>query len=205
MVWRSRDDSQTPSPLVQSTKGNSVPGSWTPDGKTLVYYVVNTQIDWDIWTLPEDGAPEPFLASTFNERAPRLSPNGEWVAYVSDQANEDRIYVRALREGGEVFPISTGPGVEAVWSRDGRELFYRNGDQLWVVDVETEPGFRAGSPSMLFEAPYIHGNDGANPNYDVSLDGQHFLMVQQSGSVDETPVIVVQNWHEELKRLVPVD
>ena len=92
---------------------------------------------------------------------------------------------------------------EAVWSPDGRELFCRNGNQLWVVDVETEPGFRAQTPRMLFEESYEHDFfDVGMPNYDVSLNGQEFLMVQRSAE-ETAGYVVVQNWIEELRRLVP--
>ena len=104
-----------------------------------------------------------------------------------------------------MFPVSTGPGTEAVWSRDGRELFYRTGNQLWVVEVETEGGFTAERPTLLFERPYMLDpySFGA-PYYDVSLDGQQFLMVR-SGTDAETPgFVVVENWFEELKQRVPV-
>ena len=94
------------------------------------------------------------------------------AAYTSNQPGEDRVFVQAFPEGGQVVPISVGQGTEAVWSRDGRELFYRNGDQLWVVDVETEPGFTVGSPRVLFEGRYdFERNDLGTPNYDVSRDG----------------------------------
>jgi hypothetical protein len=101
-----------------------------------------------------------------------------------------------------VLSVSTGPGTEAVWSRDGQELFYRNGNQMWAVEVETGTDFSAGSEDLLFEAPYDL-DDFGNANYDVSLDGQQFLMVR--GAATETPRLVfVRNWFEELKERVPV-
>ena len=160
-----------------------------------------------VWMLPTDGEAVPFLATPFNERAPRLSPNGQWVAYVSNQPGEDRVQVQAFPEGGTMHSISTGPGTEVMWSRDGRELFYRNGDQLLAVDVETENGFTAGTPRLLFEVPYdIDFNPGVGyANYDVSRDGQQFLMVQSEAAREGASLVVVQNWFEELKRLVPID
>ena len=113
------------------------------------------------------------------------------------------MFVQTFPVGGRRIPISTGPGTEAVWSRDGRELFYRNDDQMWVVEVETGTDFVAGSPDLLFEASYnLEGN--GNPNYDVSLDSQQFLMVR--GEADETPELnVVLNWFEERPGATPPD
>ena len=187
------------------TEGSSLSPSWAPDGETLVYYALNATGDRDIWRLPIGGDPVPFLATEFNERAPRLSPNGKWVAYTSNQPGENRVFVQAFPEGGRVFSISTSPGEEAVWSRDGRELFYRSGDEMWGVDVETEPGFAAGNPRVLFTRRYeFERNNLGNPNYDVSPDGQQFLMVRNDAA-EATGYTVVLNWTEELKRLVPID
>jgi Tol biopolymer transport system component len=189
------------------TAGNLIPAAWTPDGQTLVYYRISGG-DRDIWSLPSTGDPEAFLATAFNERAPRLSPNGQWLAYVSDQAGEDRVYVQAFpAKGGSVYPLSPGLGTGPVWSRDGRELFYRSGDELWAVAVETGPDFAAEGQTLLFEASYEpEPNLAGNPNYDVSLDGQQFLMVQQpAGTGEATDFTVVLNWFEELKRLVPTN
>ena len=126
---------------------------------------------------------------------------------MSDQSGQNQVYVQSFPEGGRVIPISTGLGTEAVWSRNGRELFYRNGNQVLVVDVEVEPEFTVDRPRVLFEGRYEPDPTaaGGNPNDDVSLDGQNFLMVG-SGRTDEQPTLAfVQNWHEELKRLVPVN
>ena len=197
---------ETPSQAEQPGLYFSVPGSWSPDGQTLLY-TASVPGHRDIWRLPVGGEPEAFLDTQFNERGPRLSPNGNWLAYVSNQAGEDRIHVTAFPDGGQVFPVSTGPGTEAVWSRDGRELFYRNGNQLWVVEVETEDGFTAERPTLLFEGPYMtepYAGDGV-PNYDVSLDGQQFLMVRSAEAAETPGFVVVENWFEELKARVPVD
>ena len=121
--------------LLVQTANTKRPGSWSPDGRTLVYTEDSgSGTGNDIWMFPLGGDPAPFQAAPFNERAPRLSPDGHWVAYVSDQAGEDRVYVQPFPEGGRVIPISTGGGTEAVWSRDGRELFYRDGNRLLVLN-----------------------------------------------------------------------
>ena len=103
--------------------------------------------------------------------------------------------------------VSTGLGTEAVWSRDGTELFYRTGTQLWAVPVETEGTFTRGRPELLFDRPYLeHPNAGAGiPNYDVSTDARQFLMVRGGIAADTPGYVVVENWFEELKRLVPVE
>ena len=191
--------------LIRSIEGSSFPGSWTPDGQTLVYYAYSGSDVGDIWSLPVGGDPVPFLDTGFNETAPRLFPNGKWLAYISNQPGEDQVFVQAFPGGGPVFPISTGPSTEAVWSSDGRELFYRNRNQMWVVDVETEPGFKTGSPRVLFEAPYDSGLIGGNANYDVSLDGQRFLMVQRGAAAEAPGYVVIQNWFAELEARVPVN
>ena len=193
------DLSQETEPLLP-TDTRGIPGAWTPDGRTLVYQDYSS--DRDIWMRSAGADPAPFLATSFNEYAPRLSHDGKWLAYISDQAGEEQVYVQAFPEGGPVIPISTGRGREAVWSRDSSELFYRSGNQMWVVDVETGPAFAAATPRLLFEAAYAREVAGLGvPNYDVSLDGQKFLMVQPA----DATLVVVQNWFEELKRLVPVD
>ena len=197
---------ETPSQAEQPVLYFSMPGSWSPDGQTFVYTATGAEgvSDLDIWRLPVGGEPEAFLDTQFNERAPRLSPNGNWLAYVSNQAGEDRIQVTAFPDRDQVFPVSTGPGTEVVWSCDGRELFYRNGNQLWVVEVETEGGFTAERPTLLFEGPYMTDPYALGvPNYDVSLDGKEFLMVRSAEAAETPGFVVVEDWFEELKGLFP--
>ena len=124
--------------------------------------------------------PTPFLVTQFNHSAPRLSPDGRWLAYASDQSGDWRIYVTPFPDGDRVIPISAGSGVQAVWSRDGRELFYRNGSKMMAVRVEPGRDFRTEAPATLFDEPFVLDPPNARlQTYDVSLDGQRFLMVRQ--------------------------
>ena len=162
--------------------GTLTPGSWSSDGTTLVFYEnTNTDAGRDLWSLGPDGERSVFLATEFHEWAPRLSPDDRWLAYVSDQTDEDRVYVRPFPDGGAVTAISTGIGTEPVWSHDGTELFFRDGDRMMVVevvDVEAGTPFSAGRPRVLFEESYQADPDGiGNPNFDVASDGR-FLMIK---------------------------
>ena len=187
--------------VTPSGSGLALSGGWSLDGQTLLY----SDSD-DLWMLPLDGDPVRFLATEFDERAPRLSPDGQWVAYVSDQAGEARVYVQPFPDGGEVITVSRGPGTEPVWSRDGRELFYRAGNELFVAEIATVPSFSIGRPRVLFEGPYASDPiDRGFPNYDVSLDGERFLMVTRGDDSVAPTLTFVQNWLAELKERVPVN
>jgi len=105
---------------------------------------------------------------------------------------------------GGKWQISTEGGTEPVWNSNGRELFYRSGRKMMAVEIATKPGFTAGKPRVLFEGEYLP-TPGTFPNYDVSHDGQRFLMIKPKDAGDAAPaqINVVLNWFEELKRLAP--
>ena len=126
------------------------------------------------------------------------------MAYASDESGRGEIYVQPYPGPGGKWQISTDGGNEPVWNRSGHELFYRSGDKMMAVDVTTQPGFSASKPKMLFEGRYMSGG-GTFPDYDVSPDGQRFLMLKrvQQEQAESTQINVVLNWTEELKRLVP--
>ena len=149
---------------------------------------------------------EPLLQTTFNESNAEISPDGHWLAYQSDESNQNEIYVRPFPKVSDGrWQISTSGGITPVWARSGRELFFRNGPTLLSVAVQTTPTFSAGNPTKMFEGRYAAA--GIGRNYDVSLDGQRFLMIKDSATTDDkaTPasMVVVEHWFEELKRLVP--
>ena len=148
-----------------------------------------------------DRKPRPFFQTPFVDGYARFSPDGRWVAYLSNESGHNEVYVQPFPGPGEKKQISTDGAAEPVWARNGRELFYRNADRMMAVEVTTSPSFMAGKPRLLFEKPYVRVS--LRPNYDVTPDGR-FLMLQQI-EAESAPMYlnVVQNWQEELKRLVP--
>jgi serine/threonine-protein kinase len=138
---------------------------------------------------------------------PQLSPDGRWLAYASDELGQRQIYVQPFPGPGGKQQISTDGGNEPQWNPSGRELFYRSGDKMMAVDINTQ-GSADGKPRLLFQGDYMKTPAGwVRPNYDVSSDGQRFLMIKP---VDEAPAVlneihVVLNWTEELKRLASAE
>ena len=203
VFWKPVDASNTEELLLEG-EGSFFPASWSVGDESLIYYMSPGLVDRDLGVMSGDGSTTPFLATEFNERAPRLSPDGRWVAYVSNQSGDDQVYVRTFPDSGQVIQVSTQGGTEPVWSRDGRELFYRNGGEMLVVDVESG-GDEFGTPRLLFEGTYESDPNGIGAaNYDVSLDGQQFLMVSRDSRAERLSLVVVENWSEELKERVPV-
>ena len=179
--------------------------SWSPDGQLLAYTQVNPTTGYDIWVLRVgDRKAQPFLRTRFNESAPEFSPDGRLLAYVSDESGRFEVYVQPYPGPGGKWQISTDGGMEPVWNRNGRELFYRSGDKMMAVDITAQPSFSAGKPRMLFEGQY-QPSPFVYENYDVSPDGQRFLMLKpvESGDAAPTQINVVLNWFEELKQKVP--
>jgi serine/threonine-protein kinase len=145
----------------------------------------------------------PLLHSRFRERAANFSPDGTHVAYVSDESGREEIYVQPFPALSNREQISTDGGADPVWSRDGKELFFRSGHRLMAVSVTLEPRFSAGRPQFLFETSFTARGNSGLAGYDVSGDGQRFVMVQQHAMQQGANVNVVLNWFEELRRLAP--
>jgi eukaryotic-like serine/threonine-protein kinase len=202
--WQLADGSGGLERLTSSVYAN-VPMSWSPDGQLLAFLEVNPTTGLDIWVLRmSDRKAQPFLRTSFNESAPRFSPDGRWLAYISDESGRFEIYVQPYPGPGGKWQISTEGGREPAWNPNGRELFYRSGDKMMAVDIITQPGFAAGKPRVLFEGPYLP-TPLTTPNYDVSPDGQRFLMLKpvEQAQAAPTQINVVLNWFEELKQKVP--
>jgi len=157
---------------------------------------------FDLWVLTLDGRRIPFLRTPFDERGATFSRDGRWLAYTSNESARDEIYVRPFPGPGQKWQISTGGGSEPVWARDGRELFYRSGDQMMAVAVSTTPTFLSQKPRVLFEGEYARPDPLTS--YDVAPDG-HFVMVRGETQSALSPLHVVLNWFEELKRRVPAE
>ena len=202
--WKTVDDTANEERLTTG-KLTQTPGSWSGDGQWLAYYEIDPATGSDIWALPSGGDRKPrvVVRTPSAEGYPRLSPDGRWLAYTSDESGRDEVLVQSFPEPGGRTQISTSGGVEPVWSRDGRELFYLKGDAMMVVEIRTSPTFAAGAPRKLFEGRYVLSPNNV-ASYDVSSDGQRFLRVQPMHPDPPTDQIQVGlNWFEELKRLVP--
>jgi len=218
LYWKPADGS-TPEELLAATESPGFPVSWSADGRFLSFLTSTPETRQDIWVLPLVGdpsrpagtgagrKPRPWLATPSNETAPMFSPDSRWLAYVSNESGRYDVYVRPYPGPGEKWQISSEGGRQPAWAHSGRELFYRTGDKMMVVDVTTGPSFSAGKPRMLFEGLYTHA---AGPeevlfsNYDVSPDDQRFLMIEPSQQErNATQINVVLNWFEELKQKVP--
>ena len=140
--------------------------------------------------------PEPILVTPLNEVSPALSPDGRWMAYVSDETGRAEVYVRAFPEGGARWQVSTEGGTEPVWSRDGRELFYVNpvGEMVSVaVSPGNPPTF--GQETKLFQARL---EEGVDRHYDVSADGQRFILNRPS-PIGAAPIVVTTDWQRLLQ------
>jgi Tol biopolymer transport system component len=182
------------------------PSSWSPDGQALAFLQISPKTGFDIWVLRmSEHKAQPFLQTSFTESAPTFSPDGRWLAYVSDESGRNEIYVRPYPGPGGKYQISTEGGTEPLWNPKGGELFYRQGDKMMAVEVTTQPNFSAAKARMLFEGQYLHlPTPQTFPDYDVSRDGQRFLMLKAADQAQAlTQINVVLNWTEELKRLVP--
>jgi eukaryotic-like serine/threonine-protein kinase len=212
LFWRPSDGSG-PAERLAASALTQAPGAWTPDGKTLLFMVTDPTTGFDIWTLSSQGdrQPHPFLQTPFNEQYPDFSPDGRWLAYVSNQSGRAEVYVQPYPGPGARQQISVDGGTAPAWSRDGRELFYMTapsvGGQaaqttMMVVPVQLKPTFTAGTPRVLFQGRY--GVTANIRGYDVTPDGRRFLMVQQKERPPTrlTDMIIVQNWIEELKQKV---
>jgi eukaryotic-like serine/threonine-protein kinase len=206
VFWRNADGSGSPEQLTNS-QFLTEPASWSPDGKILAFSEQNTVSRRDIWTLSLDGERKatPVIKTPADESVPRFSPDGKWIAYVSDESGRPEIYVQAYPPAGQKSQISTSGGREPVWAPNGAELFYREGNtRMMVSDIKTTPSFSAAKPRLLFEGDY-EGPLASRPNFDISGDGRHFLMLKPVDHGKSTAEVkVTPNWIEEVRRRVPV-
>jgi Tol biopolymer transport system component len=187
-------------------KNPRFPGSWSPDGLRLALTEWNPDTMRDIWILTLNGEHKavPIISTPYDEHSPFFSPDGRWLAYVSDESGRPEIYVQSYPTGSGRWLVSTSGGTEPVWSADGTELFYRSGDAMMAVPVRTKGGFAAGAPSMLFDKPLKRGIYDS-PSYDVTADGERFLMIERDLESAPAQVNVVLHWDQELQRTVPVN
>jgi hypothetical protein len=158
-----------------------------------------------VWVLPlaGDSKPRPFVQTEFNETYPVFSPDGRWVAYSSAESGRNEIYVVPFPGPGGKWQVSRGGGSYPRWRRDGAELFYLSDGPLMAASVDgRDNAFVVNHVKPLFEPRYrIIGFGGSNANnYDVTPDGQRFLVAITEGTPGETPITVLTNWTAALSR-----
>jgi serine/threonine-protein kinase len=178
------------------------PMSISPDGRTLVLSRVG---DLLLLSLDQTGSISPLLTGTSTEHNAEISPNGRWIAYQSNESGRHEIYVRPFpRVSDGRWQISSGGGSHPVWARSGRELFYISGAGLVSVPVQIGRPFEFGNASVVLKgAPERYWVATVGRAYDVASDGQRFLMLKEEQQA-AARIHVVQNWFEELTRLMAV-
>ena len=180
---------------VAENVGYGSPYVWTSDDRLFV------SGGGDIQAVDlADNSAVPIADSPAQEWGPHLSPDEKWVAYTSDESGRYEIYVKPYPALSGAWVVSTEGGEEPVWSRDGRSLFYRNGDTWLEVPVSYKPEFNVGKPRVALEGPYINV---PGRSYDVSPDGERFLVVKQAEQKEQQnqqPMALVLNWQNDLRR-----
>jgi len=175
---------------------------WSPDGNLIVYTATTTKSGQDLWLKPLTGDRKErvFLNTRFDEESARFSPDSRWLAFSSNETSATpEIYIARVDQPGERVRISSGGGTGPRWRRDGKELFYAatDGRTIMSVPIESLAPFRAGTPTRLFTL----GLDSSvartrvrNTVYDVSPDGQRFLVSVPTGQPASSQITVVLNW-----------
>jgi len=201
LFWKAVDGGGEEVRLTTS-ENLQTPTSWST-ANLLAFSDVSVTTGYDIWVMSvAGGQPQVVLQSKGNETNPTFSRDGRWLAYTSSESGTNEVYVRPFPGPGRRLQVSTDGGFEPVWSRNGRELFYRRGNAMVASTITTEPVFAAGSPRTLFRGTYIETDTGG-AGYDVAPDGR-FLMVQPvEAPQPATSINLVLNWFDELKRTAP--
>jgi dipeptidyl aminopeptidase/acylaminoacyl peptidase len=205
-VWIKRTDGTQEAEILLDDPEFIDEAVYSSSGEWLVHRRGKIQGARDIFAVPtnSDAGAIPLVTSDFDDVAPALSGDGRWLAYVSGRSGQANVYVRPFPDADTETQVSVNGGRQPVWARNRPELFYLNGAQE-MVSVEVLPGtdFRTGAEQVLFLAT-AYRDDFYHAAYDVTADGQRFIMIRitESGSFDEE-LIVIENWFDELERLVP--
>jgi Tol biopolymer transport system component len=187
--------------------GVSLPSDWSPDGRFLLFYRRSEKTRYDVWVAPLEGDRKEYLLinSPGDDVLPRFSPDGEWIAYASDESGTQEVYVRSFTRDGHIGEdrkvISPSGGTQPIWRRDGKELFYlsRKGEIMAVPVNRSGAGLEFGPPAALFKV-LAPGAGRLLGTYDVASDGQRFLIGEFLGeSANATPTVIL-NWPGILPR-----
>jgi Tol biopolymer transport system component len=197
--------------LLLPNSVNDFPTQWSRDGRFIVYCELDPKTKYDLWVLPTEGAaadrkPIPFLRTEFNELFGQLSPDSHLMAFTSDRSGRREVYVRPFPPSEGESTISIAGGEQPRWRGDGKELFFVAADgKMMAVPVKAvagaKPSLEAGTPVALFDAHLAISSSMSLIGYDVTADGNRFLINTTGGSVAASPPLtVVTNWTAGLKK-----
>lgn len=207
MFWQAANGTGTIDRLTQSPNIQH-PRAISPDGAWLLFEETTVGTDIMMLTLDKDRRVQSLVKTPFNERNPEISPNGLWLAYESNGSGQYEIHVRPFPDVDSArWVVSTAGGTRPLWARSGQELFYlAPSGALMSVPTERGSTWKSGAPVKLFDWPIPAVS---SRSYDVSPDGQRFLMLKPAGGSESTPaptsLVVMQHFDEELKRLAPAN
>jgi len=188
IILLSRDGSGSNEVLVNKGPAQ-FPESWSPDGGTLVYRVIQPQGQWNLWALTmADRQARALAPSPFSQVNARFSPNGRWLAYVSNETGRSELYARSVDAAGGSWQISSGGAQMAAWAPNGRRLYYRDQtDGVWVVDVADTPQFKTTRPRLVFRSPDM------GSTFDITGDGKRFVAIKLDRGAPPTQLHLVLN------------
>lgn len=214
-IYWQRADGTGPVQRLTESKNEQIPWSWTPHGEALLFVEVSEGQKTDIWKLPVEGnersgwkpgKPEVLLNSPFVEYAPAVSPDGRWLAYASNESGKFQVYVTPFPSGSGKWPVSSSGGQYPVWSPNGKDLFYENGEdelgQMMVASYTESPGsFRVEKPRLWSPARFTFL--GPSPTVGLHPDGKRFAVLEESREPEINKVDLLLNFFDEVRRRVP--
>ncbi|UCF38968.1 MAG: protein kinase [Acidobacteriota bacterium] len=175
---------------------------WSPDGRYLVLVNLLSGSPLRLTTVDpssdKTGEPTPLLGTSFREADPNFSPDGKYVAYTSNETGREEVFVQRFPDLGGKIQVSIDGGATPRWRRDGKEIYFVQGDTLFSVSVSSGQDFKVGNPEPLFKHDYLHFDGG--PQYDVSADGQRFVVIEPTDQQEQSVIRLVQNWYAPFRR-----
>jgi Tol biopolymer transport system component len=198
IYWKLSSGAGAEELLVDSKDSKSVE-DWSRDGKFILYNAGDAK---GIWAMPVTGDRKPFsvLNDAFTEAQGKISPDGRWIAYRSNESGRNEIFVQSFPPSAGKWQISNGGGSQPSWRADGQELYYVSRSRIMAVAIKASGGgIEAGTPQVLFDVPTLKQDTRRN-NYAVTQDGKRFLCQTTPENIYTTPLTLVLNWHAALKK-----
>ena len=204
-IYRKLSDGSGEEELLWTGAHHMHVDSWSADGKSIILTDDAPTTLQDLWVLNLEGEPstQPLLRTPYRESNGRISPDGHWIAYESDESGQWEIYIQAFPGLGKKVLVSTRGGNQAIWSHDGSELFYRGEGSIMAVKVQSGETLSVTPPKPLFRDQYALRTQNHHISFSVSKDGKQFLMLKGEPQTHITHLEVVNNWFDEVKRKAP--